>query len=151
MVLTRMVPYSYLTNATRLTTRLGFPVEVVVRCGGTARGVGGGGGAARRGSLQGCLSASAQAAAATAFRCLLTALRRPRTCSLDPPKPSRPHNQNQNSADGNTKWLKSGASLAKIVRPDDGRPMVPAVVLMVDAFLLPLNYTDLPKGLSLSG
>jgi hypothetical protein len=30
MALKRMVPYQYLTNATRLTTRLGFPVSVVV-------------------------------------------------------------------------------------------------------------------------
>lgn len=30
-VLPRMVPYQYLNNHTRLTTKLGFPVEVVTR------------------------------------------------------------------------------------------------------------------------
>jgi hypothetical protein len=45
MLLTRMVPYQYLTNATKLTTKLGFPVNVLVRW--ARRGAGPGFGRAR--------------------------------------------------------------------------------------------------------
>lgn len=70
-----MVPYQYLNNHTRLVTRLGFPVDVVV------------------------------------------------------------------SMDGMTKYFVSGNSTARIVVPDyAGRPMSPVVTMMVDSFLLPLNW-----------
>lgn len=32
MVIPRMVPFQYLTNATKLATKLGNPVDVIVRC-----------------------------------------------------------------------------------------------------------------------
>lgn len=55
--------------------------------------------------------------------------------SSHPPRPRHA------SPDGKDKYFVSGNYTARIVIPDNGgRPMQPWVTMMVDSFLLPLNW-----------
>ena len=53
---------------------------------------------------------------------------------IPPPSPTP-------SPDGKSKYFQSGNYTAKILVPDHGRPMVPAVAYVVDSFLLPPKFT----------